>query len=96
MIQYLPDRVLRTAIRVNCARRLRTERRRGAQRRQAFVEELRRSPIAEQVEKPNEQHYELPAEFFQLVLGPRLKYSCCLWDKGAGARSRRQRRRCSS
>ena len=34
------------------------------------------------MEKPNEQHYEVPAEFFQLVLGPRLKYSCCLWPEG--------------
>src|SRR5581483_2080271 len=43
---------------------------------------LRRSPIAEQVEKPNEQHYEVPPEFFRLVLGPRLKYSSCLWPAG--------------
>jgi len=30
--------------------------------------------------KPNEQHYEEPAELFELVLGPRLKYSSCLWE----------------
>ena len=48
----------------------------------AFAEHLRRSPIAEQVEKANEQHYEVPAEFFRLVLGPRLKYSACLWPEG--------------
>jgi cyclopropane-fatty-acyl-phospholipid synthase len=79
VIEHVPDGVLRRAIRVNCARRLRIERRRD---RRAFVEELRRSRIAEQVEKPNEQHYELPAEFFELVLGPRLKYSCCYWPDG--------------
>jgi cyclopropane-fatty-acyl-phospholipid synthase len=82
MIRHVPDRVLRTAIRVNCARRLQIERRGGEPRRRSFVEELRSSPIAAQVEKPNEQHYELPAEFFQLVLGPRLKYSCCWWPSG--------------
>jgi cyclopropane-fatty-acyl-phospholipid synthase len=82
VIRYVPDPVVRTAIRANCARRLRTERRGGAARQRAFVEQLRRSPIAEQVEKPNEQHYELPPEFFQLVLGPRLKYSCCYWPEG--------------
>ena len=27
----------------------------------------------------NEQHYEVPAEFFQRVLGPHLKYSCGYW-----------------
>ena len=82
MIRYVPDRVVRTAIRANCARRLRTEQRGGAARQRAFVMELRRSPIAEQVEKPNQQHYELPAHFFALVLGPRLKYSCCYWPEG--------------
>lgn len=37
-------------------------------------------PIAEHTANANEQHYELPAEFFELVLGPQLKYSCCLFD----------------
>ena len=32
-------------------------------------------PIAEKPEKANEQHYELPAEFLGLILGPRRKYS---------------------
>jgi cyclopropane-fatty-acyl-phospholipid synthase len=37
------------------------------------------------VETPtaNEQHYEVPAEFFQRVLGPRMKYSCCLYSTGS-------------
>jgi len=82
VIEHVPDRLLRGAIRVNCARRLRTERPGGARRQRAFLDELRRSPIAAQVEKPNEQHYELPAEFFRLVLGPRLKYSSCYWPEG--------------
>ena len=54
----------------------------GRPRSEAFVERLRGSPIAEQVEKANEQHYEVPPEFFRLVLGPRLKYSSCLWPDG--------------
>lgn len=29
----------------------------------------------------NEQHYEVNAEFFKLVLGPRLKYSSAFWPK---------------
>ncbi|MEZ6066914.1 MAG: cyclopropane-fatty-acyl-phospholipid synthase family protein [Planctomycetaceae bacterium] len=32
-------------------------------------------------ERANEQHYEVPAEFFRAVLGPRLKYSCCQWGR---------------
>jgi cyclopropane-fatty-acyl-phospholipid synthase len=78
----VPDPLLRAGIRATCAARLRGERRRGAEAKQAFVERLRGSAIAEQVDKPNEQHYEVPPEFFQLVLGPRLKYSACLWPDG--------------
>ena len=33
-------------------------------------------------EKANEQHYELPAEFFTRCLGNRLKYSSCYWPEG--------------
>ena len=78
----VPDPVLRAGIRAVCATRLRREQRRPPGFKDAFVERLRRSPIAERVEKANEQHYEVPAEFFRLVLGPRLKYSSCLWPDG--------------
>ena len=30
----------------------------------------------------NEQHYEVPQEFFGAVLGPHRKYSCCLFEAG--------------
>ncbi len=82
MIGLVPDPLVRRAIRLNCARRLARERRGGASRQKAFMHELRASSIADRVEKPNEQHYEVPAEFFRLVLGPRLKYSCCYWSEG--------------
>ncbi|MBA3718487.1 MAG: class I SAM-dependent methyltransferase [Actinobacteria bacterium] len=76
------EAVVRAGIRGACALRLRREQRRSPAERRSFVESLRRSAIAEEVEKPNEQHYELPAEFFRLVLGPRLKYSSCYWPAG--------------
>ncbi|NOT31990.1 MAG: class I SAM-dependent methyltransferase [Planctomycetes bacterium] len=41
----------------------------------AWVESMRRAPVALVPEKANEQHYEVPPAFFQLVLGQRLKYS---------------------
>jgi cyclopropane-fatty-acyl-phospholipid synthase len=44
-----------------------------------FVSMMNDSPIAPFSDKANEQHYELPAEFFSLVLGPHRKYSCCYW-----------------
>ena len=80
----VPDPLLRAGIRTSCALRLHRERRRGLGAKEAFVERLRASPIAEQVERPNEQHYEVPTELFRLVLGPRLKYSSCLWPDGVG------------
>eukprot|EP00981_Chlorochromonas_danica_P003587 scaffold663_cov169-Ochromonas_danica.AAC.1 len=52
---------------------------------QKFVEELRQSPIAIQQKAANEQHYEVPDEFYQLVLGPRLKYSSGYWTAVEGS-----------
>lgn len=49
---------------------------------EAFISEMNKSPVAVMTEKANEQHYELPAPFFELVLGQQRKYSCCLWDSG--------------
>ena len=40
---------------------------------------MRRSPVALVPELANEQHYEVPAEFFTQVLGENRKYSCCYW-----------------
>ncbi|MBU6260624.1 MAG: class I SAM-dependent methyltransferase [Burkholderiales bacterium] len=51
---------------------------------QAFIEAMRDEPIALLPEKANEQHYEVPAEFFALVLGRHRKYSCGYWGDGAG------------
>ncbi|MBX3481587.1 MAG: class I SAM-dependent methyltransferase [Caulobacter sp.] len=45
-----------------------------------FARDMRSRPIAEHTDAANAQHYEVPAEFFHLVLGPRLKYSSCLYD----------------
>jgi cyclopropane-fatty-acyl-phospholipid synthase len=81
-LDVLPDPLLRRAIRANLGRRLRREYARSADERRAFVAGLRASPIALEPEKPNEQHYEEPPELFELVLGPRLKYSACLWERG--------------
>ncbi|MCC5809161.1 MAG: class I SAM-dependent methyltransferase [Ectothiorhodospiraceae bacterium] len=53
-------------------------------RTRSLLLEMRKSPVALSTERANEQHYELPAGFFQQVLGHRLKYSCCLWEEGTG------------
>ena len=36
--------------------------------------------VAEKTVDANDQHYEVPPEFFKKVLGQRLKYSCSLFD----------------
>src|SRR5438128_3243471 len=52
------------------------------ERTRALVRHMSSGPIAEHPAKANEQHYELPAEFMGLFLGPRRKYSACLWGSG--------------
>jgi cyclopropane-fatty-acyl-phospholipid synthase len=76
----LPDTLIRRAIRRRCSRQLWRLRRTAD--RPAFLQELRASPIALHPDRPNEQHYEVPPEFFDRVLGPRRKYSCGLWSEG--------------
>jgi cyclopropane-fatty-acyl-phospholipid synthase len=41
-----------------------------------------RSPLALNTEDANAQHYEVPAEFYSLCLGPRKKYSSCFYNTG--------------
>jgi cyclopropane-fatty-acyl-phospholipid synthase len=44
-----------------------------------FACQMAARPVAEHADAANAQHYELPPRFFRLCLGPRLKYSCCLY-----------------
>ena len=51
-----------------------------AQAKNKFVEMMKTSPIAIQTRDANEQHYEVPTEFYLYALGPNLKYSCAYFD----------------
>ena len=51
-------------------------------RKKELVEFLKSSPIAVNTADANEQHYEVPTEFFKLVMGKHLKYSSGLWREG--------------
>lgn len=81
----LPDAAVRMGIRNLLAKKLREEDRGGVEPQQAalqsFVEELKASPIAIKTDAANEQHYEVPTEFFKLCLGPRMKYSSGYWPE---------------
>lgn len=79
----IPDALTLRAIDYLCGRTSRslTE---GADDTDAdFARRMVEFAIAEHTQAANEQHYEVPAEFFALVLGPRRKYSCCLYTAGA-------------
>ena len=81
----LPDVALRAGIRRQLKVRLREEDRGGLEADHAqlmrHVDALVRSPIALETHAANAQHYEVPPPFFERVLGPRLKYSCCYFER---------------
>jgi cyclopropane-fatty-acyl-phospholipid synthase len=83
----LPDWTIRLGIRRLLGQRIAQETRptepQQREHLQGYVADLRRRPIAENTHAANEQHYEVPTEFYQLCLGPRLKYSGCLYPTGA-------------
>lgn len=80
----LPDGLIRLGIRRLLARRLSREScSPNAASIDGFIAGLKKSPIAVETQKANEQHYELPAAYFQKVLGPRLKYSSGWWSDSA-------------
>lgn len=85
----LPDAAIRFGIRRLLRQRLADATVGGLEgierRKRALVEELRRSPIALHVRDANEQHYELPTEFFRHVLGRHMKYSGGYWRNGSQA-----------
>lgn len=52
--------------------------------KETFIEKLKQHHnIAIHTKEANDQHYEVPASFFQLALGKHLKYSSALYENGA-------------
>ena len=47
-----------------------------------FVRALATRPIAIETAAANEQHYEVGTGLLSACLGPRMKYSCCLYPTG--------------
>ncbi len=81
---YIPDSIIRLGIRQLLKKRLKQEHQENVEKQAdaytAFINELNSSQIAINTDEANEQHYEVPAEFFINSLGTRLKYSCALWN----------------
>ncbi len=82
----LPDGAIRWGIRRLLKQRLKDERPDDAIARaiqvDRFAAELRTLPVAVETQAANDQHYEVPAAFYRLCLGPRLKYSSCYYELG--------------
>lgn len=80
----LPDGLVRLGIRKIVAARSQDLITMGCEKvqeqHQQFVEECKRSPLALAPKESNQQHYEVPTEFFQYVLGRNMKYSSCFWN----------------
>ncbi|MGV9005231.1 MAG: SAM-dependent methyltransferase [Brevundimonas sp.] len=74
-----PDFIARPAIDSLVSEARRRLDRDGPHDEAAFAVEMSRRAIAEHTTAANEQHYELPPEFFEICLGSRLKYSCGLY-----------------
>ena len=75
----IPDAATSAGIDFLCGRTARNLRRLDAQAEADFVRAMAQRPIAMHTAAANEQHYEVPADFFRLVLGPHRKYSCCYY-----------------
>ena len=82
---YVPDKVIRHGIRRLLAERLIEIQHNNcesmADSQFSFIQTMKKAPIALLPDKANDQHYEVPAAFFDRVLGKHKKYSCCYWPE---------------
>ena len=83
---FLPDSLIRLGIKRLCSQRLLQATSFSdadmEKEHAAWIDVLKKSPIALVPEKANEQHYEVPPRLFELVLGKNLKYSSGFWPEG--------------
>ncbi|KAK8100313.1 uncharacterized protein PG998_008295 [Apiospora kogelbergensis] len=83
----LPHFVIRQGIRRQLAQRIAeiaTESQAAAcERKMGYLQLLRTRPIAVETAAANEQHYEVGTGVLEAMLGPRMKYSACLYEKGS-------------
>jgi cyclopropane-fatty-acyl-phospholipid synthase len=79
----VPDAVTRLGIACLVARARRRLQGEPVDTEASFAQDMWSHPIAENTDDANTQHYDVPAEFFDLVLGPRRKYSSGFYDSAA-------------
>lgn len=75
------DRAIRAGIRKLLRERLKSVAENPRSSTQ-WMQALESLPLAVDTDAANEQHYEIPAAYFERVLGPHLKYSAGYWPDG--------------
>ena len=75
---FIPDALIKIAARYISNRRLNEQS--DDENKDKIISVLSRGVVAEKTHDANKQHYEVPPEFFNYVLGTNLKYSCSLFD----------------
>ena len=83
----IPDSLIRIGIRKLLKQRLKDEHKGNTEAQQehlmGLIAELKATPtIAVNTQEANEQHYEVPTEFYKYCLGKHLKYSSGYWKPG--------------
>lgn len=83
---YLPQAILRYVIRRQLQDRVRiiqtTSLEEAYEMKMNYVKALRTRPMAIETATANKQHYEVSTGLLEACLGPRMKYSCCLYPTG--------------
>ena len=75
---FIPDALIKIAARYISTRRLNESN--NHDNKNEIINALSQGVVAEKTYDANEQHYEVPPEFFNQVLGVHLKYSCSLFE----------------
>lgn len=84
---YLPHAIIRLGIRRQLQKRIRMIQSTSLEetyiKKMKYVKALRTRPIAIETTTANTQHYEVGTGVLEACLGPRMKYSSCLYPNGA-------------
>ena len=78
---WLPDALIRYGIKRLLLRRLSKETSKENNYRD-IVKAMSEGPLAIKTDLANDQHYEVPSAFFEIMLGKALKYSCASFGNG--------------
>ena len=81
--KLIPDFIIRQGIRILLKKRINSlvsnNPEENIQDKIQFIKKMNLSSIAVVPELANDQHYEIPAEFYNYCLGKHKKYSSCYW-----------------